>query len=263
MSVQADSMEKPETLSPWWRQGAILVLIIGFSVLIWLTVRVYQDAPPIPEKVIGPTGEVLFTQADILAGQQVFLKYALMENGTIWGHGAYLGPDFSAEYLHTLSEDADQLVAHEIYGRPWDKLTLGEQSAVKVHVQQLLKENRYDPKTRVLHFTSVETASFERQVAKWGTYFFSPTTSGGLPAHYISDTQELRSLTAFFAWTAWASVARRPDKPYSYTNNFPYDPTVGNTPPSAAILWSALSLIALLGGTAAVLFAFGRFDFLG
>ena len=28
-------------------------------------------------------------------------------------------------------------------------------------------------------------------------------------------------------------------------------------------MWSALSLIALLGGTAAVLFAFGRFNYLG
>ncbi len=202
MSTQSLSTEKSKSLSPWWRQGVILVLIIGFSVLIWLTVRAHYDAPPIPEKVIGPTGEVLFTQEDILAGQQVFLKYALMENGTIWGHGGYLGPDFSAEYLHALSEDADRLVAHEMYGRSWEELTPGEQSAVRVHVQQSLKKNRYDPQTRVLHFTQAEVTSFERQVAKWGVHFSNPTTSGGLPARYISDPQELRSLTAFFAWTA-------------------------------------------------------------
>jgi nitric oxide reductase subunit B len=70
-------------------------------------------------------------------------------------------------------------------------------------------------------------------------------------------------LTAFFAWTAWASVANRPGKTFSYTSNFPYDPTVGNTPSGDAILWSALSLVTLLAGIAVVLFSFGKFSFLG
>jgi len=39
---------------------------------------------------------VVFTADGIIAGQQVFLKHGLMDNGTIWGHGAYLGPDFTA-----------------------------------------------------------------------------------------------------------------------------------------------------------------------
>ena len=92
-----------EKLSPWWRRAVILTLVIGFAVLIWLSTKSYQEAPPVPDKVVNAAGETLFTREDILAGQQVFLKYGLMENGTIWGHGAYLGPDFSAEYLHTLA----------------------------------------------------------------------------------------------------------------------------------------------------------------
>ncbi|HYQ91993.1 MAG TPA: cbb3-type cytochrome c oxidase subunit I, partial [Candidatus Competibacteraceae bacterium] len=80
---------------------------------------------------------------------------------------------------------------------------------------------------------------------------------------YIQDPTELRQLTAFFAWTAWASIANRPGEPYSYTNNFPYDPEIGNTPTSGTILWSALSLVFLLGGIALVLYAFGRYNFLG
>jgi nitric oxide reductase subunit B len=102
-----------------------------------------------------------------------------------------------------------------------------------------------------------------RQQARWATYFASPAASAGLTRATISDPTELRRLTAFFAWTAWASVAPRPGKSYSYTNNFPYDPEVGNTPSGGAILWSALSLITLLGGTGVVLFAFGKFDYLG
>src|SRR5512137_416036 len=103
-----------DALSPWWRNSVILVLALGFTVLIWIAVRAYKDAPPIPEKVIGTSGETIFTRNDILAGQQVFLKYGLMENGTIWGHGAYLGPDFSAEYLHTLTLDAQDIVANQL-----------------------------------------------------------------------------------------------------------------------------------------------------
>jgi nitric oxide reductase subunit B len=97
----------------------------------------------------------------------------------------------------------------------------------------------------------------------WTEYFFQPTTNAGLPSKYIHDPEEVRQLTAFFAWAAWASVANRPDKPYSYTNNFPYDPMVGNLLTADALLWSALSVAMLLAGLALVLFTFGRFDYLG
>jgi nitric oxide reductase subunit B len=252
-----------ERLSPWWRNGVILVLVIGFTVLIWLAVRTYDGAPPIPEKVLTPLGEIVFTKGEILAGQQVFLKYALMENGTVWGHGAYLGPDFSAEYLHTLRTDAVDLVARQRYNRGYKELNDTERGIVDGDVKQILKQNRYDPAGGTLHFAEAEVASFHKQLAKWSEYFSRPSENGGLPAKYISDPLELEQLTAFFAWTAWASVAERPTKSYSYTNNFPYDPSAGNTPMMEAVLWSAMSLVALLAATGLVLFVVGRFDFLG
>src|ERR1035438_5721690 len=92
------------SLSPWWRHSVILVMIAGFSVLTLVTVLTYTNAPPIPERAVDATGTVVFTGTDILMGQEVFLKYGLMEHGTLWGHGAYLGPDYSAKYLHRLSE---------------------------------------------------------------------------------------------------------------------------------------------------------------
>jgi len=90
-----------DAFSPWWRHTVILTMVVGFTILIWLSAKTYQDAPPIPQRVVGASGEIVFTLEDILAGQSVFLKYGLMDNGTIGGHGAYLGPDFSAAYLHT------------------------------------------------------------------------------------------------------------------------------------------------------------------
>ena len=255
--------ESTTALSPWWRRTVILVLIAGFAVLIGLSVNSYREAPPIPGRVAGADGRLMFTRDDILAGQQVFLKYGLMENGTIWGHGAYLGPDFSAEYLHTLAVDTEEFLARQQYRRGVRELTDEERSALRGRLQEILKENRYDPKTDTLLFTAPEEESYRRQIVKWTDYFADPVVNRGLLYAHIQDPQEIGNLTAFFAWTAWASVANRPGETYSYTNNFPYEPLVGNSLTTGAILWSAISLIFLLAGTAAVLFAFGRFNFLG
>ncbi len=257
------SANMKETLSPWWRNSVILVLITGFSILIWIAVRSYHDAPPVPAKVVSAKGETVFTGGDITAGQQVFLKYGLMENGTIWGHGAYLGPDFSAEYLHTLTLDAGEMIARRDYRRGLKQLSAFERETVDAEVRRLLKANRYSPETQTLLYTPEEIVSFNGQIAKWTAYLSNPSINGGLMVGQIRNSEEIRQLTAFFAWTAWASVANRPGKSYSYTNNFPYDPAAGNTPGSAVILWSTLSLITLLGGIAVVLFVFGKFNYLG
>ena len=138
-------MAEVETLSPWWRRSAIVTIVLCFCVLGWLAKLTYSGAPPIPERVVDTDGAVLFTNAEITAGQQVFLRYGLMENGTIWGHGAYLGPDFSAEYLHTLALDAERTVA-ERHGFVMNAaLEAPKQLIVKAEVVRLLKQNRYDP----------------------------------------------------------------------------------------------------------------------
>ena len=226
-------------LSHRWRYGVVSVALIGLGVLVWIALNTYSGdvGTPIPERVVDTDGQSVFTGADITAGQQVFLKYGLMENGTIWGHGAYLGPDFSAAYLHQLALDTKNPTT--------------------------LSENRYDAKTGTLLFTESEAASYRRQIAQWKSYFAGSTASRGLSTTTIADPQELREVVAFFAWTAWGAAARMPGKDYSYTQNFPYEPLLGNGPSGEAVLWSALSLITLLAGTGAVLLAFGRFDLLG
>lgn len=111
MDMANNTQENP--LSPWWRHAVILVMIFGFSVLSILTVQTYTNAPPIPQKVVGEAGNVLFSKQNIDAGQEVFLKYALMEHGTLWGHGAYLGPDYTADYLHREAEIARSFLAQK------------------------------------------------------------------------------------------------------------------------------------------------------
>ena len=107
----ADTSGSATGLSPWWRHAVILVMIGGFSVLTFVTVLTYTNAPPIPDKAVDAAGNVVFTGADIQKGQEVFFKYGLMEHGSLWGHGAYLGPDYSAEYLHRLSEVSRDTIA--------------------------------------------------------------------------------------------------------------------------------------------------------
>lgn len=252
-----------DLLSPWWKRSVLLIVITGFALLILIAFLTPRYAPPIPLRVLNPSGGTVFTRADILAGQEVFLRYGLMENGTIWGHGGYLGPDFSAQYLHSLSLDAAAMLARSLYGRQPAALTAMERAALGEEVRQLLKTNRYQPSTDALTFTAAEAESFQKQIVTWTSYFNDPAVNRGLLTGLIHDPEEIRQLTAFFAWTAWASVANRPGKHYSYTANFPYDPSVGNQPTASMYLWSALSLIMLLAGTAAILFVFGKFDFLG
>ncbi|KKM01351.1 hypothetical protein LCGC14_1795300 [marine sediment metagenome] len=250
-------------LSPWWRRSVVLVFVFGMIGLVFMSVQAYRYAPPIPEGVIDSDGKVIFDKQEIESGQQVFLKYGLMQNGSIWGHGSYLGPDFSAQYLHELALETGQTVSVQEFGMDLSALDQSQRALVDAQVSILLKKNRYDPASKQLTFIDAERASFQKQLTIWTDYFKHPITNSGLPDNYINDPEEIHQLTAFFAWTAWASVANRPDKPYSYTNNFPYDPMVGNFLTSDAILWSALSVAMLLAGLAAVLFVFGKFDYLG
>lgn len=252
-----------ETLSPWWGRAVAFTFVMGFAVLILLTFKAYQNAPPIAARVVDATGTLVYTGDDVRHGQEVFLKHGLMDNGTIWGHGAYLGPDFGAAVLHDWATDLAQRTAKSRFAKAYLNLNTGERAAVDGEVGALLKANRYDPKTDTLTLLPAAADTFHNEIGVWKAYFEHPINNGGLPVRVVSDPQELHDLTAFFTWAAWSSVAQRPGTTHSYTNNFPYDPLAGNHPSGAALLWSAISFIALLGGTAVVLLAFGKFDYLG
>lgn len=258
------TITKPaETLSRWWPISLTIMVIFGFTVLILISLNAYRNAPPIPAQTIDPTGAVVFTAEDISAGQQVFLKYGLMDNGTIWGHGGMLGPDFSAQTLHGLALHHAERLARTRFQVAYADLPEPERASVDALVAAEFKTNGYDPASGILTLPTDSQGAFAAQVADWTAYFTDPALNGGLARDAITDPGELRQLTAFFSWTAWAAAAQRPDAAHSYTNNFPYDPLVGNRPTGGAVLWSAISVVFLLAGTAIVLLAFGKFDYLG
>lgn len=254
--------EENDNLSVWWRYAVIIVMIIGFSILGFVTSMAYENAPPIPDKVIDDKGLVIFTKENIQEGQSVFLKNNLMEHGTLWGHGAYLGPDYTAEYLHQEALTFLDYLSKKKFGKPYAELIQDQQFGIKDKVISILKQNRFDFHKNVLTYTEEEIETFNQALTYWSNYF-TLGIAPGLSKNYISNPNDLRNLTAFFSWASWAAVTNRPNENCSYTNNFPYDPMIGNFPCADAYFWSAMSLIFLLGAIGLMLFLFGKFNFLG
>lgn len=243
---------EPIPISSRWFQGAIITYLIGFTILGLLAYLVYRDQPPLPGKVVAG-GQVLFTRDDIIRGMNVFQRYGLMEYGSVYGHGAYLGPDFTAEYLHKSAEFLVDAYAGSTLGG----LSARERVAAELH------ENTYDAVKDSLSWSGARGKAHAMMEEYYRAIFFAKRTRGGAQAEWIANPGDIRKLAAFFAWTAWTAAANRPGQTYSYTNNWPPEPLAGNFITPDAITWSVISIIGLLGGTGLILYFFGRYDWLG
>lgn len=238
-------------LSPRWLQGVVLTFIVGFAILGYLAIRIYRESPPVPARVVSESGQAIFTAEDIRSGQEAFLTYGLMQYGSVYGHGAYLGPDFTADYLHRLALEM--------------QVAYGGDAAAQERTRRELRDNRYDAATDVLTWTDAQAGAFENLRRHYEAEVLNRSVSGGgLGPHAIKDPAVARQVVAFIAWTAWTAAATRPGKQHSYTNNWPPEDLVGNHLTQEAVVWSALSIIALLGGIGLLLTYFGRYSsFLG
>ena len=233
-------------VSKTWLQVAGLVVLVGFFVLGLLAYRTYEHDPPIAERVVDPSGGTVYTGEDVREGQKVFLNHGLMEYGSVFGHGAYLGPDFTADYLRRASDS----VRRQLGGDDSD-------SARQATTKQF-QENRYDEETGALSFTAEQAIAHQELNRHYERFLRDPTTRFGLRPEPIESDEKVRQLTAFFGWSSWAASARRPGHNYSYTNNWPPEPAVGNEPTANVVVWSVISLIALLGGVGILFAVFGR-----
>ena len=165
----------------------------------------------------------------------------------MYGHGAYLGPDFTAEYLHKSAEFLIKAYA----GAPVGGLSARERVAAELHEQHL------QPRQKIrLPGARPRAAAHKMMVEHYRSIFSAKQTRGGAQAEWITNPEEIRKLTAFFAWTAWTAAANRPGHSYSYTNNWPPEPLAGNFITADAITWSVISIIGLLGGTGLILYFF-------
>lgn len=247
-SMSADSPSSQRLIGKGWVQGVGLVMIFGFFVMGILAYRTYTASMPMPEKVVTPSGQVVFTGDEITKGQEIFQARGIQEYGSIVGHGAYLGPDYTADYLRRATDDVAEQYRASGMADTHDA------------VVKEFRTNRYNADTGTLTFTDHQAAAFAKITKHYADFFGEDSTKYGLRPKMITDPAEIHDLTAFFAWTAWASAADRPGHSYSYTNNWPAESRVDNGPTAQLVVWSALSLIMLLGGTGIMFTVYGRWS---
>ena len=241
-----------------WRWLAF-IFVLSFGALGYLGWQIYLSAPPIPKQVVTADGEVLFTGEQISLGQQAWLAAGGQQMGTVWGHGAYVAPDWSADWLHREATTLQAIRGHELQQ---DGTALGEarQAGVDAMVRAEMRRNTYDAQTEVVR-VSAERAQAIRQVAAHydGLFGTDPRldtlrTQYAMTEGLLPNAAHRQALTAFFFWSAWAATTDRPgESGLSYTSNWPYEPLVGNTMTSSAAMWSMASVILLLAGIASML----------
>lgn len=249
--------------------GLAVLLVSSFAVLLWAGGEIFRAAPPVPEQVVATDGSVIYTRADIERGRQVWQSIGGMQLGSIWGHGGYVAPDWSADWLHREAVAILDAWAREGGAESWAALGSAERSQLQGRLQEMMRTNTYDPATGTVTLDADRVAAVREVGAHYVSLFGNEPETAELREAYAMKndtvaTAELRqAMTAFFWWTAWAATTERPSEPgddlvpdkagvvpqqVTYTNNWPSEPLVGNRPAAPLWVWSAFSVLFLIAG---------------
>ena len=234
--------------------GLAALLIASFATLLWVGGEVHRHAPPVPERVRSASGEVLYTRADIETGRTVWQSIGGMQLGSIWGHGGYVAPDWSADWLHREAEALLDGWSLREHGSLAAELPERDRAALEAQVPSALRPNTYDAATGTLTVSDERAAAIRRVAAHYQALFGSDPDFAALREHYamkngtVAEAEHRRQLTAFFFWTAWAAGTERPGTDVTYTSNWPADALVGNRPTTGAFVWTVFSVLFLIGG---------------
>ena len=254
-------MESPRT-----RAVLLFFLVLTFGVLLFGGYLIHREKPPIPQAATTADGGTIFTGKDVLEGQNYFYSRGGQHMGTIWGHGAYLAPDWSADCFHRTGlflaarhlgrtpEEAARFTQADL-----DRLEAPEKARVTALVTEEIKANRYDSASGRLTLTPFQAEAYESLVRYYTDLFRGGNERMGLQPGIVRTDAQGRSVTSFFFWLAWAAGANRPGTSYTYTANWPYDPLVGNHPLPDALIWSIVSVILLVLGIAGAIFLYQRY----
>jgi nitric oxide reductase subunit B len=242
---------------------ALAAVIAGsFGVLGYFGHEIYQQAPPIPDSVVTADGRVLFTGQAIKDGQNVWQSIGGQEVGTVWGHGAYVAPDWSADRLH---REAMWMLDHWAAaerGKSFDALDAESQASLKARLAKEFRANTYDAATGKLTVSPLRAEAMAAVDAHYAALFgHDPALAKlrdayAIPADTIKDPERQKALNAFFFWAAWACMTDRPGSDVTYTQNWPSEPLIENHPTGAAVVWSVVSFVLLLAGVGALAWYF-------
>jgi len=227
---------------------ALAIVILGsFAVLGGVGHRMISQAPPLPD-VYTTEGQLLFTGSSITDGQNTWQSIGGQEIGTVWGHGAYVALDWTADWLHRESLFLLDLWARQEGASSFPATTLDQQAALRARLVRVMRTNTYDPVARRIVIRPDQEEAFQFLSAYYANVFSAGRKEYAIPAGTLTDPVKLQKMANFFWWTAWAAHTERPGSSITYTNNWPHEPLVANAPPASAILWSLLSFVLLLAG---------------
>lgn len=242
----------------------IIITTISFTVLGYYGYEIYQKAPPLPSRVVTTEGKVIFEGQDIKDGQNVWQSIGGQEVGSVWGHGAYLAPDWTADWLHRESIFILSTWAQREHQRTYETLSSENQAALERRLQLEMRKNTYDPATGSITISPIraEAIEFLNDYYK-GLFMENPSldelrTGYAIPKNSVKDEVRMRQMSGFFFWATWACVTNRPSSTVSYTNNWPAEDLVGNRPTSDLLIWTGVSITLLLIGIAGMVFYHAR-----
>ncbi len=225
----------------------ISVVSISFIALIWVGTEIYQTQPPIPESVvIQGTNETFLTKEDIQIGQNVWESIGGMEVGSIWGHGSYVAPDWTADWIHREALFLLELWAQKDFKSSYESLDVEKQAALKARLIKDIKTNTYDEATGKITISPERKAAIEANTAHYSSIFSEGHEQYAIPRGALTDTEKLGQLNAFLFWTSWAASTNRPNHDYTYTSNWPHEPLINNTITPDSQIWSGFSVVLLI-----------------
>lgn len=228
--------------------GFSLVMILSFAVLGWVGTRIYQEKPPVPEKVVTQSGQLVYTKLDIQEGQNIWQAMGGMQIGSVWGHGSYVAPDWTADWLHKEILGTQNLLAKQFYQKTFDELTDSEKSSIKSKVTKIFKTNRYDVNTGVITIEDFRYEAIKLNVIHYSDVFLNGRDEYAIPKNTLIDPEKIRKFNAFIFWGSWAASTNRLDEDVTYTNNWPHEDLIDNKPTADTVVWTGVSIIILLLG---------------
>lgn len=238
----------------------ILVTGISFAALLYYGYEIYQTAPPLPTKVVDTSGKTIMGGQEIKDGQNVWQSMGGQNVGSIWGHGAYVAPDWTADYIHREALFILNHWAEQDYKQTYKELPLEEQAALQSRLKTMIRANNYDPETGVITISPERVAAYNYLSDYYqGLFMDDPKLAElcekyAIPENSIKDEARMQKMNGFFFWASWACVTNRPDADISYTHNWPPEDLVGNVATGNLLVWTGVSIILLLLGIGIMIF---------
>jgi nitric oxide reductase subunit B len=153
------------------------------------------------------------------------------------------------------------LAAEDQFGTAYDELNEQQQHMLRYDLKKDYRTNTYNTKTNTVSLSSRRMQAIAQTSDYYNALFGGAAELQQTRANYAMKEVTLPSaerrarLNEFFFWTAWAASTERLDGNATYTNNWPHEPLIDNKPTTENIVWSLVSIVLLVAGIGALVWA--------